>query len=522
MKYLLTDERTSQCLRTWAGENELTLTSHFFWNSGTAMQKSQIGLLRTLLFNIIRQCPDKAVELVPQRFQLQDVNGFGVMPWTLPELCKTLEAFGQQQDMGIRLCFFLDGLDEYCDEEHGEFQDLVDYLFTLSKCPSFKLCISSRPWNVFSRAYNKKVDGQLAVQALTRSDIQLYVNDTMQNSPQFRRLRASHAAACTDLVNEISRKAQGVFLWVRLAVRSLLRGMTNDDSIEILRERLLQYPEKLNDFFQRMFDRIEPVYHRTSARILLVALKAERPLNYAVPRFLEQEGTDREYALKLSVSTDAACPKSYEIEACTSYLDARSAELLELTAAGICLIHRTARDFLERKVVIDKLIAQAGVMFDAGLSLASAILANIKTGSAENEGINIMVQDILSYEQIVRAENMDLFAKIVQDLHHHGGLLFSVRGATASYFAETKDGLSLIETHESYDDSLLSIYVRSNLARLQEGLARKAPQPPEPVSVEFSEIDSAANEAADFKYLFSNTEQENENVTWSSIANQAR
>lgn len=94
MKYLIDDPRTLQYLQTWAGDNEVTLAHHFFWTAGTPMQKSQTGLMRTLLFHIIRQCPEKALELIPQRFQ--NATALGTMPWTMAELCKTLEAFGRE------------------------------------------------------------------------------------------------------------------------------------------------------------------------------------------------------------------------------------------------------------------------------------------------------------------------------------------------------------------------------------------------------------------------------------------
>ncbi|KAI0401058.1 hypothetical protein F4802DRAFT_609708 [Xylaria palmicola] len=62
MKFICAHPTTVELLREWAGNKRLILADFFFWNSGTALQKSREGLLRSLLFEILRKCP----ELIPQ------------------------------------------------------------------------------------------------------------------------------------------------------------------------------------------------------------------------------------------------------------------------------------------------------------------------------------------------------------------------------------------------------------------------------------------------------------------------
>lgn len=57
MKYLHRHENTLAALRTWAGGKQLVTASYFFWYAGADMQKSQQGLLQTLLYDILRQFP---------------------------------------------------------------------------------------------------------------------------------------------------------------------------------------------------------------------------------------------------------------------------------------------------------------------------------------------------------------------------------------------------------------------------------------------------------------------------------
>jgi hypothetical protein len=64
MRYLYDHERTRELLTTWSGSKPLDIAAYFFWNSGTSEQKSQIGLLRSLLHEILSVHRD----LIPDAF----------------------------------------------------------------------------------------------------------------------------------------------------------------------------------------------------------------------------------------------------------------------------------------------------------------------------------------------------------------------------------------------------------------------------------------------------------------------
>jgi hypothetical protein len=61
VKWICRHPKTQESLRLWAGKKELVIASHFFWCAGTDLQKSQQGLLRSLLFDVFRSAP----ELIP-------------------------------------------------------------------------------------------------------------------------------------------------------------------------------------------------------------------------------------------------------------------------------------------------------------------------------------------------------------------------------------------------------------------------------------------------------------------------
>jgi hypothetical protein len=62
------------------------------------------------------------------------------------------------------------------------------------------------------------------------------------------------------LVTEIVTKADGVFLWVKLVVRSLLEGIGNGDSISELGTRLQELPSDLAKLYAHMLTTVKERY----------------------------------------------------------------------------------------------------------------------------------------------------------------------------------------------------------------------------------------------------------------------
>jgi hypothetical protein len=58
LKYLCHQERTFDALQSWAGSAKLAIATYFFWSAGNTMQKSQRGLLQSLLHQILLQNPE--------------------------------------------------------------------------------------------------------------------------------------------------------------------------------------------------------------------------------------------------------------------------------------------------------------------------------------------------------------------------------------------------------------------------------------------------------------------------------
>lgn len=246
MKYLSENWRTSGELKLWARGSTLVTASFYFWNAGTAMQKSQQGLLQSILFEVLNQCPDMIPSICPELWEKLG-RGHITSAWSLKSLSSSFELLKAQTSISKKYCFFIDGLDEY----EGDHFDLIDILKDLALSPIIKLCLSSRPWNYFEDAFGKDVDYKLYLQDLTREDIYLYAQSRLEVHivPGQNDMHYQH------LISEIANRAQGVFLWVFLVVQSLREGLANGDNISILEIRLRSLPTDLELFFKHTIGR---------------------------------------------------------------------------------------------------------------------------------------------------------------------------------------------------------------------------------------------------------------------------
>ncbi len=263
MRYIYEDGRTLSLLEEWAGSSaELITAGFFFWKSGVPEQSSQVGLLRSLLYTLLSK-RRQAIALVfavewnqmERRMQTgsQDWSSqYRNVIWSPKKLEQSLEILFDLL-VDTRVCLFIDGLDEY----NGDPTDNTR-LFKHIASPNIKICLSSRPWVEFHEAF----DGlpRLRLQDLTFDDIRLYVNETLAGDERMVALAKENQIEASTFVTEIVTKADGVFLWVRLVVRSLLEGITYGDSIDELRSRLAELPSDLAQLYAYMFDAIKPKY----------------------------------------------------------------------------------------------------------------------------------------------------------------------------------------------------------------------------------------------------------------------
>ncbi|RYP14278.1 hypothetical protein DL765_006489 [Monosporascus sp. GIB2] len=112
-KYLVGRDETASLLTKWAGDNPLLCPSFFFWSSGSTLQRSQEGLLRSILHEYLQRLPELIPIVFPIRTRQVSRGMVVTSEFSLEELKHAFQRFIQQTIVPFSVCFFIDGIDEY-------------------------------------------------------------------------------------------------------------------------------------------------------------------------------------------------------------------------------------------------------------------------------------------------------------------------------------------------------------------------------------------------------------------------
>jgi energy-coupling factor transporter ATP-binding protein EcfA2 len=435
MKHLIHHHTTRKCLSEWAHARErkhLITASFYLWNAGTEIQRTQEGLLRTLLYQALECYAAIASESQLLQWNAVLMSHSGLDGWTFDNLQQAF--FLLLEDEDCKFCFFIDGLDEF----EGDVSVILQLVHRISTYSTTKVCVSSRPWIVFEDEFS--TTPHLMLQHLTYPDIVHYINSTLGSSPAFKELcsLAGEENFSQNLVEKIAKKSAGVFLWVVLAVRSLTSGLRDGDGLLELEKRLDMLPPELEDLFRKILHNFESQYFSDAAVLFCVmvvaptpptllfmsfaveesyvamnakiqpmderlrlfrAVRMRRRLNSRCKGLLEvgveprsifrqrpensalNQSNDEDIHTPENAAMDDSISDDEEATSPDSILDMKKVDprkLSDFVHARIEYLHRTVREFLERKDVWDQLLAALPSGWNPHSALSRAHLLRLK------------------------------------------------------------------------------------------------------------------------------------------------
>ncbi|KAK4446194.1 hypothetical protein QBC34DRAFT_412097 [Podospora aff. communis PSN243] len=397
MKYICGESQTQQALLRWAAGRPLITAAFYFWNSGTAIQMSQEGMLRTLLHDILRQRPDLVPRVFPHRletFVIVPARSMNPRPWKWTEISKAFQLLVTELVKTTKLCLFIDGLDEF----EGDPKELIGLIQRVQQ-PSVKICVASRPWIVFEDAFKQKP--KLTLEDLTRKDIQAYVAAELHMTPGFDALATLEPEFARTLIQNIADKSSGVFLWVFLVVRSLRDGLRDGDRIADLQARLSSLPSDLEALFWGVIRQLDDTHFQRGLQFFQLTRETIVPLTVLEFPLADEGSLDAVLAMgavPLSQPQKAAKAEMMRrrLNACTKGLleavpgtallsqrissigVARPTPRLPLTDSLVTYLHRTVRDFMQRHDTNLQLRAQSKPTFNVDLQLCLSYVAQLK------------------------------------------------------------------------------------------------------------------------------------------------
>jgi ankyrin repeat protein len=303
------------------------VAAYFFNARGDALEKSPLGMLRSVLYQLLEQTPQSCNRFIPLFLEKQRKHGKDWM-WYSEELKGFLLEMMHHQPRPILL--FVDALDE-CDE--SEVRDVVSFLERLSLAAigsetSLGICLSSRHYPTISMG--KMLELVVEQRAEHDRDISIYVQDKLKMRDETTE-------------SELLQKANGIFMWIIL-VTEMLNQAIDEGRITAMRKKLREVPGDLDEVFRILLEKDNPYKHETIL-ILQWVLFAKRPLKPKELYFAVIAGTEPE-------GFEPWCLSKVTNQTVRRFITTSSRGLIEIRENDFSrttqFIHESVNDFLLR------------------------------------------------------------------------------------------------------------------------------------------------------------------------------
>ncbi|KAH7385205.1 hypothetical protein DE146DRAFT_792111 [Phaeosphaeria sp. MPI-PUGE-AT-0046c] len=394
MKYLHQAPALQRALQSWTEGMPLIMLSFYFWNAGSDLQKSQEGLFRSMLSQVLDQDPSFGKVLFPEQFILgANWHGFP----TFHELRRAFSRFTQNLDSRTKVMMLIDGLDEF-DDISLTMTELAEMFIAATRSTHIKAILASRPLAPYGFSFRHHP--KLRLHELTRTDITTFVNDKLAANPRISDLSADDARGVQELCKEIVDTAAGVFLWVRLVVRSLLEGLQNYDRLPDLQKRLRALPRDLESLFGHMLRSIPAEYQLESSQMFQIVTSHYRHADFALSASalgLVDERQVQVCETELPISELSEEGRHYIEEQVAGRLRSRCAGLLEIRTEKypsssytdeivprVDFLHKSVADFLAREDIwAETLRHTQGTDFNAEMSLLQSAVRQVRCSKSD-------------------------------------------------------------------------------------------------------------------------------------------
>ncbi|KAI7782575.1 hypothetical protein LA080_013063 [Diaporthe eres] len=274
MKYLVKHPKVIKSLEEWAHPKRLALGRFFFWKPDHG-QNCLDALIRGLLYSVIHYDAALVHSAFPMcgRDSFEQLSLQSKVEMTKEDVWGAFNNIVKDGNISkmFKFCFFIDGLDELDEEKATTYCKIITILqqWADGAKGSLKICVSSRQFPVFE---NMPVDHRIQLQDLTKFDMINFVQNTLRLHHVLRSEMPVNTGQLQWLIRAIVERADGVFLWVSLVVKSVESGLWNGDPISVLHDRVKSTPLRLEELFRSLLDSIEDWHARMAVLLLALAM----------------------------------------------------------------------------------------------------------------------------------------------------------------------------------------------------------------------------------------------------------
>ncbi|KAI9857892.1 MAG: hypothetical protein M1813_008007 [Trichoglossum hirsutum] len=330
-------------LRQGKFPDDLAIASFYFHGRGAPMQRTPIGLFRSVLHQIliqIRPLLSKFYLVFKKKLESEGVPGKDWV-WHERELQDFLELAVTSASKSCSIRIFVDALDE-CGEKAA--RDLVSYFryLTLKLPPTgsaLSICFSCRHYPIVVLEHCLEI----CVEDRNYQDIKTYVREELGELQ-----RGFPKDDVESLQEDIVNRSSGIFQWVSVIARQVLVLQQSGYSLNRIQKELQEKPTELNSLYQEMLKHMPGADRARSLQLMQWICFAERPLSLQELRFAMAFDADSPYRTLCQCQNSTAYIESDEqMKKLVKFLSGGLAEVKELgNRLAAQFIHQSVNDYL--------------------------------------------------------------------------------------------------------------------------------------------------------------------------------
>ncbi|TVY39322.1 putative ankyrin repeat protein [Lachnellula occidentalis] len=344
----------------------------FFFNRGGALQKSPLGMYRTLLYQLYRRSGIARDMILGMFEEKRKTFGEG-WQWQVSDLKGLAKEVVREVARKKEVTIFVDALDEAVDEA-GEkaapsllefFHDLNESAAADEGClGGVKICVSCRPYPVLGSNAD-----EIFVEEHNKADMERYVRERL--SAGVLGWQKESEDTHRSLVDVIVETSRGVFLWTSLQVPKVIRSLNDGEvSFQQIKPIIAAESSELYDLYQNILRHDVPVHLRKkSLHFLQWICLARRTLSL----------TELRFALACDDEDDSVLPNCCEERTDFIDSDSRMEKLARSLSGGLAevryysnainvqFIHQTVSDFV-RDRGLELLVSMTDAEYNSAVS----------------------------------------------------------------------------------------------------------------------------------------------------------
>ncbi|KAK1757521.1 hypothetical protein QBC47DRAFT_318725 [Echria macrotheca] len=277
MSHIYTHLETKPLLSEWAHPSPLVMAAFYLWRSGTRLERSEEGILRSLLHSVLSQLPQLMPVVFPKEwaalyaaastYMAPATPGLGA--WKVDELRSAFIRLLRQDRIPSKIFFLIDGLDEYIPEDNNRGPVVIIEFFRteIGLSTHAKALVSSRPLDAF---VNLGLEPQVKLDELNSGDIRTHVATILGGVRNFRLAKRADQASADALIEKLVQASRGIFLWAVFRVNTIREDLGRGKTLAIILAEIdSQQRPSLQDLYRTLWYKLDEDLQRRASQAAL-------------------------------------------------------------------------------------------------------------------------------------------------------------------------------------------------------------------------------------------------------------